>query len=153
MPTLYMLVGVPASGKTTWTKNNRGSALVASSDDYIEQQAEKLGSTYSDVFDKFIKAANTHAIETARKAFSNKEDLIWDQTNLTKTGRRNKLKMVPKDYKKVAIFFPTPHTDVLKKRLASRPGKNIPDYVITSMIKTIEKPTSDEGFDEVIVAG
>ena len=151
MPTLYMLVGVPGSGKTTWTKNNRGSALVASSDDYIEQQAEKLGTTYSDVFDKFIKAANTHAIETARRAFSNKVDLIWDQTNLTKTGRRNKLKMVPNDYKKVAVFFPTPHEDVLKKRLASRPGKNIPDYVITSMSKTIEKPTSEEGFDEVIV--
>ena len=150
MPTLYMLVGVPASGKTTWTKNNRGSALVASSDDYIEQQAEKLGSTYSDVFDKFIKAANTHAIETARKAFSNKVDLIWDQTNLTKTGRRNKLKMVPKDYKKVAVFFPVPHTDVLKKRLVSRPGKNIPDYVMSSMIKTIEKPSKEEGFDEII---
>ncbi len=151
MPTLYMLVGVPASGKSTWAKHNRNNALVASSDDYIEKQAEKLGSTYSDVFDKFIKAANTHAIETARKAFSDKLDLIWDQTNLTKTGRRNKLKMVPKDYKKVAVFFPTPHEDVLKKRLTSRPGKNIPDYVVTSMIKTIEKPTKDEGFDEVIV--
>lgn len=151
MPTLYMLVGVPASGKTTWTKNNRGSALVASSDDYIEQQAEKRNTTYSDVFDEYIKAANTHAIATARKAFSEKVDLIWDQTNLTKNGRRNKLKMVPKDYKKVAIFFPTPHMDVLKKRLAGRPGKSIPDYVINSMIKTIEKPSTEEGFDEVIV--
>lgn len=150
MPTLYMLVGVPASGKTTWTKSNRGNALVASSDDYIENQAEKMGTTYSDVFDKFIKAANTHAIETARKAFSDKIDLIWDQTNLTKIGRRNKLKMVPKDYKKVAVFFPTPHEDVLKKRLTNRPGKNIPDYVMSSMIKTIEKPSKDEGFDEVI---
>ncbi len=151
MPTLYMLVGVPASGKTTWTKNNKGSALVASSDDYIEQQAEKRGTTYSEVFDEYIKAANTHAIATARKAFSEKVDLVWDQTNLTKNGRRNKLKMVPKDYKKVAVFFPTPHVDVLKKRLASRPGKDIPDYVISSMIKTIEKPTADEGFDDIIV--
>ena len=153
MPTLYMLVGVPASGKTTWTKNNRGSALVASSDDYIEKQAEKMGSTYSDVFDDFIKAANTHAIATARKAFSDNMDLIWDQTNLTKNGRKQKLKMVPKDYKKVAVFFPTPHDDILKKRLTSRPGKNIPDYVVSSMIKTIEKPSKDEGFDEVIIAG
>lgn len=151
MPTLYMLVGVPASGKSTWANQNRGDALVASSDDYIEKQAEKMGTTYSDVFDDYIKAANTHAIETARKAFSNKVDLIWDQTNLTKNGRRNKLKMVPKDYKKVAVFFPTPHIDVLKNRLGNRPGKNIPDYVISTMIKTVEKPTTDEGFNEVIV--
>ena len=151
MPTLYMLVGVPASGKSTWAKNNRGNALVASSDDYIEKQAEKMGSTYNDVFDDYIKAANTHAIATAKKAFSDNMDLIWDQTNLTKNGRRNKLKMVPKDYKKVAVFFPTPHEDILKKRLGSRPGKNIPDYVMNSMIKTIEKPTSDEGFDDIII--
>lgn len=150
MPVLYMLVGVPASGKSTWVKDNRGNALVASSDDFIEKQAEKAGSTYSDVFDTFIKAANTHAIETARKAFSDKQDLIWDQTNLTKNGRRQKLKMVPNGYKKVAVFFPTPHEDVLKKRLASRPGKDIPDYVISSMIKTIERPSKEEGFDEII---
>lgn len=151
MPTLYMLIGVPASGKSTWVKSNKGHAIVASSDDYIEQQAERLGSTYSDVFDDYIKLANNHAISSARQAFSDKQDLIWDQTNLTKNGRRNKLKMVPKDYKKVAVFFPTPHEDVLKKRLAGRTGKNIPDYVITSMIKTLEKPTKDEGFDEIII--
>ncbi len=151
MPTLYMLVGVPASGKTTWVKNNRGNALVASSDDYIEQQAEKRNTTYSEVFDEYIKAANTHAIATAKKAFSDNMDLIWDQTNLTRNGRKNKLKMVPKDYKKVAIFFPTPHEDILKKRLGSRPGKDIPDYVVSSMIRTIEKPSKDEGFDEIIV--
>lgn len=151
MPTLYMLVGVPASGKSTWVKQNRGDALVASSDDYIEKQAEKMGTTYNDVFDDYIKAANNHAIETARRAFSDKLDLIWDQTNLTKNGRRNKLKMVPKDYKKIAVFFSTPHIDVLKNRLGNRPEKNIPDYVMNTMIKTVEKPTTDEGFNEVIV--
>ena len=54
--------------------------------------------------------------------------------------RKQKLKMVPKDYKKVAVYFPTPHQDVLKKRLAGRPGKSIPDYVMNTMMKTIEKP-------------
>lgn len=153
MPTLYMLIGVPGSGKSTWVKQHQTSnTLIASSDDYIEKQAARLGSTYSDVFNDFVKAGNTHAIETARKAFSNKMDLIWDQTNLTKIGRRNKLKMAPHNYKKVAVFFSTPHEDVLKKRLSSRSGKNIPDYVISSMIKTIEKPTRDEGFDAVIIA-
>ena len=148
-----MLIGVPASGKSTWVNQHRNSnTLVASSDDYIEKQAEKMGATYNDVFDDFIKAANTHAIATARKAFSDNLDLIWDQTNLTKNGRRQKLKMVPNSYNKIAVFFPTPHEDVLKKRLTSRPGKNIPDYVINSMIKTIEKPSKDEGFDEILTA-
>ena len=153
MPTLYMLIGVPASGKSTWVKQHQKSnTLVASSDDYIEKQAERMGSTYSDVFDDFIKDANAHAFNTAKKAFSDGIDLIWDQTNLTKNGRRQKLKMVPKEYDKIAVFFPTPHIDVLKKRLAGRPGKNIPDYVMNSMIRTIETPSTDEGFNEIIVA-
>lgn len=153
MPVLYMLIGVPASGKSTWVKQHKNSnTLVASSDDYIERQAEKMGSTYNDVFNDYVKAGNSHAIATAKQAFSDNMDLIWDQTNLTKNGRKQKLRMVPKDYKKVAVFFPTPHQDVLKKRLASRPGKNIPDYVMNTMMKTIEKPSHDEGFDEIVTA-
>ena len=75
MPTLYMLIGVPAAGKSTWVKQHQNAnTLVASSDDYIERQAERMGSTYNDVFDDFIKSANTHAIATAKKAFSDNLD-------------------------------------------------------------------------------
>ena len=151
MPTLYMLVGVPASGKSIWAKTNRNNAVIASSDDFIEKQAEKMGATYSDVFDDYIKMANQHAFNSAKTAFENDQDVIWDQTNLTKNGRKQKLRMVPNHYKKIAVFFPTPHQDLLKKRLSNRPGKNIPDYVMNSMIKTLEKPSKDEGFDDIIV--
>jgi hypothetical protein len=36
--------------------------------------------------------------------------------------------------------------------LASRPGKNIPDYVVRSMIDGFEMPTLAEGFVEIIYA-
>lgn len=152
MPNFYMLVGVPAAGKSTWIKQNKPGALVASSDDYIEKAADKAGSTYNAAFDDNIKAANQHARFVAQQAFDLDADLIWDQTNLTRKSRKSKLAMVPKHYKKIAVFFPTPHADMHKKRLASRPGKSIPDYVLDSMIKTMEPPSKDEGFDEVITA-
>lgn len=152
MPTFYMLVGVPASGKSTWVSQNRRGAVVASSDDYIEKQAEKLGSTYSDVFNDYVKDANRYAQDTAKQAFADGLDVIWDQTNLTRNSRKGKLSMVPKGYKKIAVYFPTPPSEIHKKRLASRPGKNIPDFVINSMIKTMDPPSKDEGFDEVVTA-
>ena len=152
MPNFYMLIGVPASGKSTWVNQNRRGAVVISSDDYIEKQAEKLKSTYNDVFNDYIKDANRHVQSAAKQAFADSMDVIWDQTNLTRNSRKSKLAMVPKDYKKIAVYFPTPAPEVHKKRLDSRPGKNIPDFVMNSMIKTLEPPSKEEGFDEIITA-
>ena len=151
MPTIYMLIGVPGSGKTTWAmKHMNPGTIIASSDDYIQRQADSLRSTYSEVFDKYIKEANRHLIETTNKAFSEGLDLIWDQTNVSKNSRQNKLKSVPDNYIKVAVFFQSPPIDILKVRLASRPGKNIPLFVIANMIRSLEEPTAEEGFQEII---
>lgn len=152
MPAFYMLIGVPASGKSTWVSQNRRGAVVISSDDYIEKQAARLKSTYNDVFNDYIKDANRHATETAKQAFADGLDVIWDQTNLTRNSRKGKLSMVPKNYEKIAVYFPTPSPDLHRKRLDGRPGKKIPDFVLNSMIKTLEPPSKDEGFDEIITA-
>jgi gluconate kinase len=54
-----------------------------------------------------------------------------------------------RDYEHIAVVFKTPDADELAKRLASRPGKNIPDHVMRSMIENFEMPTEKEGFKEV----
>jgi predicted kinase len=56
--------------------------------------------------------------------------------------------MLP-DYEHIAVVFDTPSQDDLEKRLASRPGKNIPWEVVNSMINNFEMPTEGEGFKEV----
>jgi gluconate kinase len=59
--------------------------------------------------------------------------------------------MLPK-YEHIAIVFKTPDTEELARRLASRPGKNIPDHVMRSMIENFDMPTEDEGFTEIWIA-
>jgi len=151
MPTFYMLIGVPASGKSTWRASNAKGAEVISTDDIIEKIAASQDKTYDDVFKDNIKAATNIAERRVKSAFDDERDVVWDQTNLTRKSRASKLAMVPKHYKKVAVYFPTPHPEVHKKRLAGRPGKTIPNYVLDSMTKSLEPPTKAEGFDEVIV--
>jgi predicted kinase len=151
MPKLYMLVGVPAAGKSTWLeKNNGNKVMVASSDAYLDRIAAGQGKTYNDVFADNIKAANNHALSVAKQAFELNLDLIWDQTNLNRKSRAPKLAMVPDHYEKIAVYFPTPDKAEHDRRLASRPGKVIPYNILMGMIRGLEKPTADEGFDEII---
>lgn len=152
MPTCYQLIGVPGSGKSTWIKNQPWAkdAVVVSTDNHVEDYAEKMGKTYSEVFDKYMPTAVQLMTDDVINASKNNLDIIWDQTSTTVASRKRKFKMLPK-YKHIAVVFTTPNAEELKKRLGSRPGKTIPDHVIRSMINNFEMPTKAEGFSDIII--
>ena len=79
-------------------------------------------------------------------------DIIWDQTSTSVKSRAKKFAMLP-DYYHIAVVFKTPEQTELIRRLFSRPGKEIPEHVIASMIASFEMPTEDEGFKEIWFAG
>jgi predicted kinase len=152
MKTLYVLVGVPASGKSWYVENKllpqMKDAVYISTDKYVEQFAKEQGKTYSEVFDSVMSECVNMMANDVVKARKENKDIIWDQTSTSVASRKKKFKMLP-DYKAIAVVFPTPDPVEHKKRLDSRPGKNIPQYVMESMIRNFEKPTLDEGFTEI----
>jgi predicted kinase len=150
MPKCYQLVGVPASGKSTWVENQDWSPLCAyvSTDRWVEIYAKEVGKTYSEVFEDFMPKAVDLMVKEVVAARELGRDVIWDQTSTTVLSRKKKFTMLP-DYEHIAVVFPTPPASELIKRLASRPGKTIPWEVVTNMIKNFEMPTEDEGFKEV----
>lgn len=152
-PVLYMLVGVPGSGKSTWVEKHfagLNNYYIASTDRLLEIYASMRGATYNDVFKDNIgyaeKAMHTHI----KDAIMYNYDIIWDQTNISRKSRAKKLKMIPDHYEKIAVIFQTPETGELDRRLASRPGKTIPPHIIDGMIDMLEYPELDEGFDKVL---
>lgn len=154
MPKLYMLIGVPGSGKSTWyskfvAESTKGphNLCYASTDYLIELTAKLQRKTYDDVFHASIKDAEKAMYELVMEAVKDGSDIIWDQTNLNRKARAKKLIMIPDHYEKIAIFFPTP--DDLDQRLANRPGKTIPYHVMKSMLSSLEYPQHDEGFDVI----
>ena len=147
MPTMYMLIGLPASGKSTWVEKNKGDALVISSDNLIEAYAADHGITYNEVFKEQIKIATLVVKTEAQKAFAADQDVIWDQTNITKKIRASKLAMVPEHYHKTAVFFATPLEEEWQRRLNSRPGKSIPAHILDSMVEMLEMPDASEGWN------
>lgn len=154
MPNLYMLIGVPGSGKSTWIANQMfdwNNTVVASTDNYIDRKAKEQGSTYNDMFKGEIGNATDHMNNNIGDAIKNGYNIVWDQTNTSAKARKNKLRMIPDDYKKIAVFFPVPEEQELSKRLSNRPGKNIPGDVMKSMIANLQEPSKEEGFDDIIV--
>jgi predicted kinase len=152
MKTFYMLVGLPGSGKSTWAKNTYPSAIIGSSDAFIEDHAKNIGKTYNEVFVEMVKKAQESCNQIVQKAFvNNEETVIWDQTNLSIKSRKNRLAFVPKDYKKVAIVVSCSDEKQWKERLDSRPGKTIPFGILETMKRSFQTPTVEEGFDEIVI--
>ena len=152
MTTLYMLVGVPGSGKSTWIKNQDfGDVIIASSDDYIDRVAVQSGKTYNEIFSRAIGYAQKFVDGQVQSAINLDKTLIWDQTNTTAKGRKVKLGRIPKEWRKICVFFTTPETEELQRRLDSRVGKSIPKDVMKSMIDNLEVPDLKEGWDEIIL--
>lgn len=150
MPKCYQLVGVPGSGKSTWIENQDWAITCArvSTDKWVEIYAKEVGRTYSEVFADFMPTAVDLMAKEVVAARELKRDIIWDQTSTTVKSRIRKFNMLP-DYEHIAVVFKTPEHAELMRRLESRPGKEIPDHVIASMIASWEDPTEEEGFKEI----
>jgi predicted kinase len=149
-PIVYVLVGVPASGKSTWIKNQDWALglTIVSTDAFVEDHARSQGKTYSEVFADYMPTAVNLMVEQVVRARDFGHTIIWDQTSTTVASRAKKFRMLP-DYDHIAVVFRCPDADELSRRLLSRPGKLIPGDVIESMIKNFEMPTEEEGFKEI----
>jgi predicted kinase len=149
-PEAIFLIGIPTSGKSTFSKNPKYSKYVrVSSDDILQEIAKERQQSYNTVFKGNIRFAQIAMMKVLRKAIEENKSILWDQTNLTKKQRREKLKHIPAHYKKTAVYFIIPLETALKRN-TERPGKVIPPEILERMVKEYELPTSEEGFDKVI---
>lgn len=150
MPRCYQLVGVPASGKSTWIESQDWAVLCVhvSTDKWVDLYAKEMGKTYSEVFDEYMPTAVDLMAKEVVAAREMGRDIVWDQTSTTVASRARKFRMLP-DYEHIAVVFKTPEPEELACRLVSRPGKNIPDHVVRSMIDNFEMPGTSEGFAQV----
>jgi predicted kinase len=125
--------------------------VYASTDKYVDEYAKHNNKTYNEAFHEVMKDAVSAMVETVELARSMKQDILWDQTSVSVASRKKKFNMLP-EYRHIAVVFAIPEPEELARRLASRPSKIIPKYVMDSMIQSFEYPTVDEGFAEIWTA-
>lgn len=158
-PFVYVLVGLPAAGKSTWRElerqhlaNNGRRVTVISSDDIIEARAKREGISYDEAFVKMDHRAITSDLQRRfTQATRNGDIIIVDRTNLTPKARREFLNDLPAAYNKIAVVFDEDKATLAARR-AARQGKNIPADIIERMTRTFALPTVTEGFDWIVTS-
>lgn len=162
---MLVMIGVPASGKSTFRRqilsrahlNGSDQYAVVSSDDEIELEAAQRQISYSQVFAEksLVNACMNRAEMKFKQALNQKKFILLDRTNLTVKSRANYIEQAKaKGYSVDAVVFELPMTDAAhnewNNRLDGREGKVIPASVLQDMFCNYQDPTLEEGFDNIL---
>jgi predicted kinase len=156
-PHIFVLIGAPASGKSTWTTAYLETArptTVASTDQQIDAYAAANGLSYSEAHDKIdMESLEQNMQGSIRVAVAKSQDIIIDRTNLRVKSRNRWLSQVPRHYVRIGVVFTVEPVEALFKRLhkrAKETGKYVPDLVVQEMLSSYQPPTLDE-FDIILL--
>ncbi|KAG8635334.1 hypothetical protein MANES_16G020600v8 [Manihot esculenta] len=164
---VMMMVGLPASGKTTWAdkwvKEHPEKRYVLLGTNLILDQMKVPGllrkHNYGERFDHLISRANAIFDILLSRAARTPHNYVIDQTNVFKSARKRKLRPFAKFHKIAVVVFPKP--EELKFRADRRykeMGKEVPADAVNNMLANYvlpmskDMPGSDEFFDQVIFA-
>lgn len=142
-PILYMLCGLPASGKSAWAESNKDNlnATIYSSD-AIRQELGDVNdqSKNEDVFNILHKRIKDDLI--------NGKNVIYDATNLKRKNRLHFFRQIQEIHcKKICMLFATPYEICLKNN--KNRERHVPEEVIKRMYLNFETPWYSEGFDDI----
>ena len=147
-----MPIGLPGSGKSTWAikKAKKDINTIIISKDNIR---EMLKGEY--IFDDRLEPLVTKiTVNAFIEAIYNNNDIILDETNLTKRVRNfwtNEAKNLNEDCEIVYVIFPE-REDLLERRMRKDRGYSKEKWKkVISKLKDIFQPISDEDkYDEII---
>lgn len=148
MSKLFIMIGAPGSGKTTWCKNNVPKNAVYISRDEIRFNIIKDEDSYFSkekiVYDIFINKIN-EALESGL-------DVYVDQTSLNAGSRKkliNALNKKPDEI--IGIYIERSLNTILEYNSRRTGRKLVPNNTIIKMYNSISKPTAKEGIDYLYI--
>ena len=139
LPVLYVMVGLPGSGKSTYAKT-LGCPIVSSDAVRAELYGdESIQGSAHEVFNIVHKRINDY-LHAGKSC-------VYDATNLS-IKNRNPWPNIP-ECRKVAVVVDTPYAQCLERNATRK--RKVPENVIARMAKKFQMPTAEEGFDEVLI--
>lgn len=151
--TLFVLIGAPASGKSTWAMEYLTSmdeavlwvsrdkirfSIIKENEDYFAQ--EKL--VYSTFINSIKEGLKTH------------DTVIADATHITAGSRKKLFKALGdsiKDVEVIAMVVKADYKTALARNAERRGREYVPPCVLESMYESFTIPTLEEGFNQIWV--
>ena len=146
-PTLYVMVGVPGSGKTTYVRRNLRDALRISLDDL---RLMFSGKTFDAQIEPAVAIAGDAILDAlVGSAASLKRDIVFDATNVSRSRRARLIELARRHgLSPIAIFINCPLTEAQSRN--QQRAVPVPAPVVKQFGQRLEPPTIDEGFVDVI---
>lgn len=152
---LWLMCGIPGSGKTTWLENHKDALsekqAVISRDAirfFMLKEGEEYFSRENEVWAEYVAQA--------KKSLAENEDTILDATHLNEASRGKILRALKNSLEGVSIriIVIDPGLQVAIAQNNLRKGRSfVPVSAIKRMNCSFTMPTFEEGFDKIYIIG
>ena len=143
-PVFLMLVGLPASGKSTLS-----SELIEDRDDIVYVSSDSIR---KELFGSEDNQDNNQIVfeemtKRTKEGLKNGKNVLYDATNLNKKRRKGLLQQLPKETVKNVVYMATGYHNI--KIQNTQRERVVPEDVIERMYKTLQLPVYSEGWDNI----
>lgn len=152
-PIALFLCGIPCSGKTRYASSARfDSYEYISSEDYILAKMEEHSLTEQETLLKYRGGIKKYIKNRIIETVTEGKSFILDQTNTYSSARIKKLKLLPPEYHKKAVYFIMDLDVAFARAKAAYElyGKYTYPNLIRHFYAEYTYPTRTEGFDEIL---
>jgi predicted kinase len=149
MANLFIMMGAPGAGKSTFIKNVLSSRAFVVSRDVIRFGMVKEGEQYfskeKDVYKEYIRQINEN--------LNSGWDTVADATHLNRASRNKLLNCIQVPNVEIHLIWFKTSLETCLQRNENRAGTRayVPSSVITKMHNSIERPEFEEGIDVIYI--
>lgn len=148
MANLFIMMGAPGAGKSTFIKNSMVECIVVSRDKIrfsMVKEDESYFSKEKEVYKEFVRLINEHLSKNC--------DVVADATHLNAASRNKLINCITAPNVNIHIVWIKTTLETCLKQNELRKGTRayVPPSVITRMHQSIERPQFEEGISSIYI--
>lgn len=138
-----MMIGLQASGKTSYVEKHAPKDAVIISPDRIRKEVFNV--EYDPVVEEGVWGTFFRQLELALR---DKKKVIVDNTNVTRSGRASIIRVARRyNVPVIGYWFKVPIEECLKRNQIRE--RKVPEQMIQNMQRMFDEPKLEEGFQEI----